>query len=217
MPYATDHKIRTRQRILEGAHRLFSAKGFEATSIEEVMLECDLTRGGFYAHFRSKGQLYQEAMGSAAPWCGSPGPTVEENADYWLDAMLESCPQPFDAAVDKKSRWAFLATDVASKQPEVRAAYADAFKAMNQRLCQEMGQSSGNDRSALAAMAMIVGTLAVAMTVDDAALKASLVNACRDHAKKLFEDGGKDDRLSFFWTVEASEADHGLSVARTAR
>jgi TetR/AcrR family transcriptional repressor of nem operon len=212
MPYSPDHKRHTRQKILQSARRLFSAHGFEAASIEEIMFECDLTRGAFYAHFRSKGHLYQEAMGSIAPWYGSPGPGTGETCDRWLDAMLEFCLQPSDASALRETEWTFLAIDAASKQPEVRAAYTCAFKAMSQRLNHEMVQSSGSGRSSLAAMAMIVGTLAVAMTVDDMSLRDSLVNACREHAKALFDDRDKDDRLSFFWTADASDNHLELAV-----
>ena len=62
MAHPKDRKQRTRQRILSAAARLFAAQGFTATTIEEVMLDCGLTRGGFYAHFRSKAQLHQEAL-----------------------------------------------------------------------------------------------------------------------------------------------------------
>lgn len=209
MPYAVDHKKRTREKILQSAHRLFSTKGFEAASIEEIMLDCNLTRGGFYAHFRSKAQLYQEAMGSTAAWRKSPESAAEKPYDHWLDAMLASCLSASDKAEHGGHRWRFLITDVASKQPEVRAAYTDAFKAMSERLCREMDRSSGSDKSALAAMAMIVGALTVAITVDDVALKTSLIDACRQHAQALFENRDKDDRLSFFWTAEANESARG--------
>ena len=210
MPHNPDHKRRTRQKILENAHRLFSSNGFEATSIEEIMLECELTRGGFYAHFRNKGQLYEEAMSHAVTGRASPAPVIGESADRWLDEVLVSCLRPFDSSELDESCWAFLATDVASKQPEVRAAYTHVFNAVSQRLSRQLNQSSASERALLAALTMTVGTLAVAMTVDDISLKSSLVNACREHAKALFEDRAKDDRLSFFWGADASDNSHGL-------
>ena len=63
MRYAPQHKRRTRQRILESARRLFETRGYASVSIDELMRECDLTRGGFYAHFASKAALYREATG----------------------------------------------------------------------------------------------------------------------------------------------------------
>ena len=47
---------------MAGARKLFAAQGFAATSIDAVMQESGLTRGGFYAHFKSKGELYREVM-----------------------------------------------------------------------------------------------------------------------------------------------------------
>lgn len=47
----------TRQRILDAAQAAVLAKGFAATSIEEVIAECDLTKGGFFYHFKDKSDL----------------------------------------------------------------------------------------------------------------------------------------------------------------
>lgn len=62
MAHPKHRKQHTRQRILSAAARLFAARGFAATTIDEVMSDCGLTRGGFYAHFRSKTQLHHEAL-----------------------------------------------------------------------------------------------------------------------------------------------------------
>ena len=62
MPYTAQHKLATRQKILESARRLFNAKGFAAVSIEEVMSAAGLTHGGFYRHFSGKDELYAEAV-----------------------------------------------------------------------------------------------------------------------------------------------------------
>jgi TetR/AcrR family transcriptional regulator, transcriptional repressor for nem operon len=62
MPYTPEHKQQTRQRILRSARRLFNRKGFAAVTIDEIMTEAGLTRGGFYRHFASKEELYSEAV-----------------------------------------------------------------------------------------------------------------------------------------------------------
>jgi AcrR family transcriptional regulator len=66
MPHAKDRKPRTRARIVRSAQRLFRTLGYADTSIDAIMRECGLTRGGFYAHFASKAALYAEAIGGAA-------------------------------------------------------------------------------------------------------------------------------------------------------
>ena len=43
-----------RQQIIETAEALFYAKGYEATSIQDILDALDLSKGGFYHHFESK-------------------------------------------------------------------------------------------------------------------------------------------------------------------
>src|SRR5260370_17942007 len=62
MPYTAQHKLDTRQKILESARRLFNGKGFAEVSIGEVMDGAGLTHGGFYRHFAGKDELYAEAV-----------------------------------------------------------------------------------------------------------------------------------------------------------
>lgn len=47
----------TRQRILNAAQDAILAKGFAATSIDELIAECDLSKGGFFYHFQDKNDL----------------------------------------------------------------------------------------------------------------------------------------------------------------
>jgi AcrR family transcriptional regulator len=54
MPYTKEHKENTHKKILESAFRLFTVKGFNSVTVDQVMNGCGLTRGAFYAHFTSK-------------------------------------------------------------------------------------------------------------------------------------------------------------------
>lgn len=47
----------TRQRILDAAQAAILEKGFTATSIDELIAECGLTKGGFFYHFKDKNEL----------------------------------------------------------------------------------------------------------------------------------------------------------------
>ncbi len=47
----------TRERILDVAQNAILAKGFNATSIEELIAECGLSKGGFFYHFSDKNEL----------------------------------------------------------------------------------------------------------------------------------------------------------------
>jgi len=47
----------TRRRIVLAALELFVRKGYHATSMIDIMNKVGLTKGSFYAHFRSKGDM----------------------------------------------------------------------------------------------------------------------------------------------------------------
>lgn len=61
MGYTPEHKQQTRTRIVESARRLWKEKGYAHVSIGEIMKDAGLTHGGFYAHFKSKDDLFAEA------------------------------------------------------------------------------------------------------------------------------------------------------------
>ena len=48
---------RTRDRILEIAEQAVLQKGFGATSIEEIICEAEITKSGFFYHFKDKNEL----------------------------------------------------------------------------------------------------------------------------------------------------------------
>ena len=62
MPYTKEHKQRTREKIVDSARRLFNRHGFTGVSIDEIMADAGLTRGGFYNHFSTKEELYAEVV-----------------------------------------------------------------------------------------------------------------------------------------------------------
>lgn len=47
----------TRERLLDLAEASVLAKGFAATSIEELIAGCGITKSGFFYHFKDKGDL----------------------------------------------------------------------------------------------------------------------------------------------------------------
>lgn len=53
---------RTRERILDIAEASVLQKGFGATSIEEVIAQAEITKGGFFYHFRDKNELAQALL-----------------------------------------------------------------------------------------------------------------------------------------------------------
>ena len=52
----------TRERILAVAEAAVLAKGFAGTSIDEIIAEVGITKGGFFYHFKDKGELAKGMM-----------------------------------------------------------------------------------------------------------------------------------------------------------
>jgi AcrR family transcriptional regulator len=57
LPKPSPRGEKTRRRILEVAQESILAKGFDATSIEEIVAAAEITRSGFFYHFRDKNEL----------------------------------------------------------------------------------------------------------------------------------------------------------------
>jgi TetR/AcrR family transcriptional repressor of nem operon len=53
------------QRILRAASRMVRSAGLSSTSVHGVMRRSGLTVGGFYAHYRSRGQMIRDAFAQA--------------------------------------------------------------------------------------------------------------------------------------------------------
>ncbi|MGE3269762.1 MAG: TetR/AcrR family transcriptional regulator [Chloroflexota bacterium] len=47
----------TRDQLISAAAALFAARGYEATTVDDIVREADLAKGTFYYHFKSKEEL----------------------------------------------------------------------------------------------------------------------------------------------------------------
>ena len=87
MPLNKQHKAQTRARILESAQNLFKSQGYKNTGIDQIMSGAGLTRGGFYAHFKSKNDLIAASLGG-------------QNGNRFMASLMTSSEIPFPARVD---------------------------------------------------------------------------------------------------------------------
>jgi AcrR family transcriptional regulator len=55
--------IASRERVLDAAVELFAERGYDGTSVAQVIERAGLTKGGFYHHFASKEALLFEVYG----------------------------------------------------------------------------------------------------------------------------------------------------------
>ena len=96
MRYSSEHKARNHENILSIAARTFREHGGDASGIGTVMKKVGLTKGGFYRHFKSKDDLFVEAVARAFEEMGNGMMEVAKSAPEGqaLRAMIERYLSP---------------------------------------------------------------------------------------------------------------------------
>jgi AcrR family transcriptional regulator len=52
--------LKTKQRLLDVAIELFEEKGFQTTTVDEIIEKANSSKGAFYTHFKSKHDIFLE-------------------------------------------------------------------------------------------------------------------------------------------------------------
>src|SRR5215471_15757496 len=91
MRYSREHKARNHENILSVAARSFREHGGDSNGIGRVMKKAGLTKGGFYRHFKSKDDLFVEAVARAFDEMGRGMVEIAKSARQGqaLRAMIE--------------------------------------------------------------------------------------------------------------------------------
>ncbi|MEM9625360.1 MAG: TetR/AcrR family transcriptional regulator [Pseudomonadota bacterium] len=192
MPYSPEHKADVRKRIVESARILFNRKGFAEVSIDDIMAEVGLTRGGFYNHFRNKDELYAEAVasflnGRGKTWRDDAGVDPEHGGPKTVRAMIDSYLSPEHLGdLDGQCPMIALPSDVARATPEVRAAYRTLLRAMAWLFEHNLPKEAEERRQvSLTLSALCIGGMVLSRTIDDQALAADIRQAARDFAMRF--------------------------------
>ncbi|CAN5573031.1 TetR/AcrR family transcriptional regulator [soil metagenome] len=80
----TRNSLETRTKLIEAARDLIRAKGYSATTVDDICHSAGVTKGGFFHHFESKDQLgvaaaehfsaMAEQLFATAPYCALQDP-----------------------------------------------------------------------------------------------------------------------------------------------
>ena len=84
-----------REQILDCAQRLFFSKGFEATTVQDLMIAAGVSKGGFYHHFAAKDDVLEAlsarmaglTVGIIEEVISQPGLSAFEQLDQCLRAL----------------------------------------------------------------------------------------------------------------------------------
>ena len=80
MRYSRAHKAQNHEKILSVAARSFRERGADVSGIGTVMKKVGLKKGGFYRHFKSKDDLFIEAVARALEETGTAMVEVAKSA-----------------------------------------------------------------------------------------------------------------------------------------
>ncbi len=187
MSYTSEHKAATKAKIVDAARRLFNRHGFEQVSIERIMGEAGLTRGGFYNHFTSKDQLYAETVESFTR-CNPFRAEIEQATKPFLPAELARrlvaiylSDEVLDNA-DLHCPLFALPGDVLRAGLSPQKAYTQLIRNLTWVFSNAMqGRPDGTER-AQAMVSICVGGMVLARTTDDEDLRKSLRASARNQA-----------------------------------
>ena len=191
MPYTTAHKIRTRERILDSARRLFTRAGYENVTIDDVMAHAGLTRGGFYNHFSNKADLFAAAVETytvTTPWEGD-GADSDQSADslaHWLIEFYLSDDMLRD--VEVKCPLYGLPNDISRAGSAPRDAYTRLIQRTAQVFKSALKPRRDASARAEAILSLCVGAMLLASTTDQPGLSSSLRSSAKRQALALLQD-----------------------------
>ena len=185
-------KAESHDRIVKTAADLFRELGIDGISVADLMQHAGLTHGGFYRHFGSRDELVAAAVERALADGGvvanaivaHPGSTIAALVDAYLslahrDNLATGC------AVTA------LANDVARSGARARRAYTaqvDRYVALIAQLIAHLPQKQRR-AAALAALATLVGAVAMARAVNDDKLSREILKAAADELKSRLGAG----------------------------
>lgn len=191
MRYDPDHKAATHRKIVRSASRQLRAKGLSGPAVATLMKASGLTHGGFYRHFGSRDDLVLEAIEeslqelrdrliTAAKQAG-PGEGWKAMVRTYLS--LELCDRP-----DEGCPIAALAPEMGRTRSPMKQRIAAAILKFRQELLPFMPGRTAEEKAAnfLPVFGSMVGTIAIARTMPDPAVRQRILNSVRDHLLQSF-------------------------------
>ncbi len=189
MRYDGEHKLQTRERVLDAAAKAIRLSGPDKVGVAAVMADAGLTHGGFYAHFKSKDDLVVAAIEHMLVQARSrfahetagrePAEALRAYIDFYLskkyrDARASGCPV------------AALASDSPRLHDEARAAHARGVQTMAARIAGLLRANGNADAHNLArsAVAELIGALALARIEPDAKQSDEVLAASKRALKR---------------------------------
>jgi TetR/AcrR family transcriptional repressor of nem operon len=189
--YPAEQKAETHEKILAAAARSFREHGSEINGIGQVMKELGLTKGGFYRHFESKGDLYASAVARAFEELGDRLAAVAKGApkgaelraiiEHYLSAKHLSAP-------GAGCPLAALAPEIARQPLAIRKRINQSMLAYGERMLPWIPGRNVDEKRARAFILFtgMAGTLVAARAIVDTQGRDRMLAASRSFYVEAF-------------------------------
>jgi len=189
MRYDSEHKQRTKERVLHEAAEAIRQFGPDRIGVADLMAKAGLTVGGFYAHFKSKDDLIAQAIShmfedraQVFQDCTSgvePAQALRSFVDVYLstqhrDRREKGCPLPA------------LSGDLPRMPAAARRRFEAGVRRMTDSiadLLKQIGQPAP-DELAASIVSEMVGAVVLARAVPSSELSARILEGARDQIKR---------------------------------
>lgn len=187
MRYKSGYKAEKRQELLDISGQIAKKNGFSATGVDSFMKAAGVTSGAFYSHFSSKTDLFKalienELQHSIHMWQDNPH---LDNAEAWVDFELNRYLSI--SHVERPDRGCVLpslASEVARSELEIKQAY-QAKLVRGQHIFMK---HLGSEEKAWAVMCQLVGSILMARSVADEALKFLILESSKHCIKAMLQN-----------------------------
>lgn len=175
-----ERKQRSHLTILESAARLVRERGIAGARVADVMQGAGLTVGGFYAHFRSKEELVDEALRRTAGelrarlFAGLDDKPAADRAVVLLKRYLSAAHRDEEAL---RCPFPAVVGEIATRAPEHREVLGEAVGALAKGLYAVLPK--GARGWALGLVALMYGGIGLARALRGSKLSDDVLAACR--------------------------------------
>jgi AcrR family transcriptional regulator len=135
-------RAHTRSCLMEAAGRIFSRRGLQQASIDEVAEEAGFTKGAFYANFRSKEELFLAMLDER--FAGRLA-EVEQvvSSDEELEAQTRQAGEDFTRYVRADPEWERLFFEFAAyaaRNEDFRVELVTRYRSLREALAEAFGR-----------------------------------------------------------------------------
>jgi len=188
MRYKTDHKEKTRQKMLDAAGRGFRKHGYAGIGVDGLAKAAGVTSGAFYSHFGSKDGAFEVALTAGLDDVikGIPKFQTEYGA-AWVKAFAEYyLGKPHQNDLDCGCAMATLTPEVVRFGAKVHSAFEKKMSIIADLIASGLAGSSEEDRRSRAwsMLGVLIGGLNIARAMKSTKASEEIADAIKTSAIK---------------------------------